>query len=183
MRKKAGITALRQKNKFGTAAIVPRQAQLTVESIRVYIHYNFNANAAWFDNNLMMEIAYDVRGNAIGSTLTGHRRNLAADEAFTRLVSSAGYSADGNQLVTATDVNGVTRTMAYANDQFRMRGIPSRITDGLGREVVYEMDPRTGCLVVERDKARHCLLISWKAHCPSALSPSFFATRNIEILC
>jgi len=37
-------------------------------------------------HNLMMEIAYDVRGNAIGSTLTGHRRNLAADEPFTRLV-------------------------------------------------------------------------------------------------
>jgi len=61
---------------FASAPIVPQQTGLVVQTIRVYIHYNFNANVVWFDNiSLVREMAqtftYNNDGNLVQIDATG----------------------------------------------------------------------------------------------------------------
>ena len=76
---------------FGSAPVVPRQPTLTVQTIRVYIHYNFNANVAWFDNiSLVQEAAqtfrYDANGNLVGVTESDLRDTTMAYNATNNLI-------------------------------------------------------------------------------------------------
>lgn len=104
---------------FTSLTIVPKQANKTVESIKVECAYEKNANAAWFDDiSLVKEVAqamrYDDKGNLVSVTTTNIKEDVDTYE-------------NGNLIKKVTGGNG-TYTYTYdSNNKHRLNSVTNDV--------------------------------------------------------